>query len=630
MRGALMLTMSINHPDAEQFIDIKLSAGKVTGANISIKITDEFMECVMEGRNFIQYYPVTEDIGSIVPIESLEDCKLDEVYESPLRPGGFFKVINAKRLWDKIVSNAHRSAEPGVLFWSTVLRESIPDCYSDLGFKTVSTNPCFTGETLILTDKGYVPIESLSYSGNPFTSKDALPRIINEFGNAVPGKVWSNGFKHIIRLAFNNQSYIECTPDHKFKLSDGSECEARSLIGRIVKGFDGNDQVVTNISDEGKIKEVFDFNLQEGDNHWGVVGGMIVHNCGEIPLCPDDSCRLISLNLYSYVDNPFTKEASFNFDKFRQHAKYVARIMDDIIDLESEKIDEIINKVANDPEPEDIKRFESELWKKIKKKTLEGRRTGIGITAEGDMLAALGIQYGSEKCIDFCEKVHEVLATKIYEESINLASERGAFPVWDPKKELGAPFLERIFSSDEFDEKYLDLYNKVGRRNIAGLTIAPNGSLSIQSQTSSGIEPVFSAFYKRRKKTTDKSLATFTDAGDMYEEYNVFHPKFADWYRIVVSPGLSFEDAIEKLSTLSDEEIQTLYEQSPYFKSSAQDIDWVSKVKMQGRIQKWVDHSISCTVNLPEDTTVETVSDVYLTAYESGCKGRCNALIKLI
>ena len=451
-RGALMLSLSIKHPDAENFIDAKVETGKVTGANVSIKIDDEFMRAVLNNEKYVQKFPIDSD---------------DPMY---------VKEIDARTLWNKIIHNAWKSAEPGVLFWDTIIRESVPDCYADEGFRTVSTNPC-----------------------------------------------------------------------------------------------------------------------------------------GEIPLCPYDSCRLLAINLYSYVDDPFTPQAKFDFDKFRSHVEAAMRLMDDIIDLELEKIDIIYNKIKHDPEDLDIRRVELSLWEKIREKALKGRRTGLGITAEGDMLAALGLTYGTDEAIAFAVEVQKTLAVEAYRASVKMARERGAFPMYDNLKEEGNPMIERI---READPALYEEMTQVGRRNIAMLTIAPTGTTSLMSQTTSGIEPVFRPVYKRRRKVnpTDKNVKiTFTDeVGDSWEEYNVFHHKFLTWLQVT---GYD----LSKLDGISDAELDRLVEQSPYNKATANDIDWVAKVKMQGAIQKWVDHSISVTVNLPESVTEELVSKVYLADWESGC-----------
>ena len=455
-RGALMLSISIKHPNAEQFIDAKLEQGKITGANVSVKITDEFMQCVRDGKPFVQQYPV----DSPNPLVRQE--------------------IDARKLWNKIIHNAWASAEPGVLFWDTILRESVPDCYADFGYRTVSTNPC-----------------------------------------------------------------------------------------------------------------------------------------GEIPLCPYDSCRLIAVNLYSYVDNPFTPEASFNFDKFRDHIAKAQRLMDDLIDLELEKVNKILAKIDSDPESDDIKSVERNLWLNIKMKCLEGRRTGLGITAEGDMLAGMGLRYGTDEATDFAVKVQRTLACTAYGSSVSMAKERGSFPLYDANREKLNPFIQRLAEADP--KLYTEMVQN-GRRNIALLTIAPTGTVSICTQTTSGIEPVFLVSYKRRKKInpndkdTSKHKVVKDENGDYFEEYNVLHPKFVDWLKL---KGYTKE----QIDSLDDKELDRLIAESPYYKATSADIDWVNKVKMQGAIQKWVDHSISVTVNIPKETTEEIVSTIYQTAWESGCKG---------
>ena len=453
-RGALMLSLSIKHPDAERFIDAKVDTGKVTGANVSIKIDDAFMQAALAGKTYRQQFPI-----------DAENPKYEQ-------------EIDARKLWNKIIHNAWKSAEPGVLFWDTIRRESIPDCYADEGFVTVSTNPC-----------------------------------------------------------------------------------------------------------------------------------------GEIPLCPYDSCRLLAVNLLSYVDRPFTKEAKFDFDKFRKHADKAMRMMDDIIDLELEKVDQIIEKIENDPEDMDVRRVELELWKKIRTMAQKGRRTGLGITTEGDMLAALGLRYGSDEAIDFAVKVQKELALSAYRASVRMADERGAFPIYDAAKEANNPMIGRI---READPALYDEMVKTGRRNIALLTIAPTGTTSLMSQTTSGIEPVFRTVYKRRRKVNPSDHDTHVDyvdeTGEKFQEYNVYHHNFIKWLEV---NGYNTKE----LDTLSDAELDRLLQASPYYKATANDIDWVAKVKMQGAIQKWVDHSISVTVNLPNNVSEELVADVYRTAWECGCKG---------
>ena len=451
-RGALMLSVSIKHPDSESFIDAKMTEGKVTGANVSVKITDEFMRAAVEDKPFIQQFPIESSNPDVA------------------------KEISAKKLWEKIVHNAWKSAEPGVLFWDTIIRESLPDCYADLGFRTVSTNPC-----------------------------------------------------------------------------------------------------------------------------------------GEIPLCPYDSCRLLSINLYSYVENPFTPEAKFNFDLLRPHVAAAQRIMDDIVDLELEKIDLIMKKVADDPQSMEVKGAETHLWEKIKSKSGKGRRTGVGITAEGDMLAALGLRYGSQEATDFSVEVHKTLALAAYRSSVTMAQERGAFEVFDAAREANNPFMLRIKEADE------QLYNDIcqyGRRNIACLTIAPTGTTSLMTQTTSGIEPVFMPVYMRRRKVNPNDEAVHVDfvdeVGDSFEEYIVYHRKFLTWMEV---------NGIDTTKKYTQEEIDQLVARSPYYKATANDVDWLMKVRMQGAIQKWVDHSISVTVNLPADVDEALVNKLYVEAWRSGCKG---------
>lgn len=453
-RGALMLSVSIKHPDAEAFIDAKMTEGKVTGANVSVRIDDDFMRCATEGRPYRQQYPV--------------DAPEDECLTS--------KEIDAQKLWKKIVHNAWKSAEPGVLFWDTITRESIPDCYADLGFKTVSTNPC-----------------------------------------------------------------------------------------------------------------------------------------GEIPLCPYDSCRLLAVNLYGYVDDPFTPQASFNFQRFRQHVRLAQRFMDDIIDLEEEKIDLILKKIDSDPQSEEVKHTERRLWEKIKRKTGQGRRTGLGITAEGDMLAALGLRYGTQEATDFAVKVQKTLALTAYAASVEMAKERGAFEIYDAQREAANPFVLRIKEADE--ALYADMV-KYGRRNIACLTIAPTGTTSLMTQTTSGIEPVFMPVYKRRRKVNSNDPEVRIDfvdeSGDAFEEYIVYHHHFLTWMRA---------NGIDTERRYTQEEIDELVARSPYYLATANDVDWLMKVKMQGEIQKWVDHSISVTVNLPNAVDEALVDRLYVEAWKSGCKG---------
>ena len=451
-RGALMLSVSIKHPDSEAFIDAKMTEGKVTGANVSVRIDDAFMQAAVDNRPYTQQWPTDTDEPKVK------------------------KEISARKLWEKIVHNAWKSAEPGVLFWDTIIRESIPDCYADLGFRTISTNPC-----------------------------------------------------------------------------------------------------------------------------------------GEIPLCPYDSCRLLAINLYSYVENPFTPEAKFNYEKFGHHTQLAMRLMDDIVDLEMEKIDLIMAKIKSDPQEPEVKETEYHLWEKIKHKSGLGRRTGVGITAEGDMIAAMGMRYGTQEATDFAVCVHKALALNAYRSSVNMAKERGAFAIYDAEREKKNPFILRLKAAD--GQLYEDM-TKYGRRNIACLTIAPTGTTSLMTQTTSGIEPVFMPVYKRRRKVNPNDADVHVDfvdeVGDSFEEYIVYHRKFLEWMKI---------NGIDTQKRYTQEEIDKLVEQSPYYKATANDVDWLMKVKMQGAIQKWVDHSISVTVNLPNNVDEALVNKLYVEAWRSGCKG---------
>ena len=451
-RGALMLSVSIKHPDSESFIDAMMTEGKVTGANVSVRMTDDFMQAAIDGRPYTQQYPIDG--------------------ENPM----VTKEVDAQAIWKKIVHNAWKSAEPGVLFWDTIIRESIPDCYADLGFRTISTNPC-----------------------------------------------------------------------------------------------------------------------------------------GEIPLCPYDSCRLLAINLYSYVVNPFTPNAYFDFDLFREHVQLAQRIMDDIIDLEMEKIDRILDKIHSDPESDEIKRTEVQLWEKIRAKTLKGRRTGVGTTAEGDMIAAMGLRYGTEEATAFSESVHKALALAAYRSSVDMARERGAFEIYNTQREEKNPFINRLREADP--QLYEDMA-RWGRRNIACLTIAPTGTTSLMTQTTSGIEPVFMPVYRRRRKVnpndTDVRVDYIDESGDAFEEYLVYHHKFVTWMQM---------NGYEVRNNYTQSEIDEIISRSPYYKATSNDIDWIQKVRMQGRVQKWVDHSISVTINLPADVTEELVGDLYVEAWRCGCKG---------
>ena len=644
-RGALMLSLSINHPDAEDFIDAKMTAGKVTGANVSVKITDEFMEAVKNKDYFIQSFPINRKIIFDSGIRE-QDMEYNKLYRGAT---GYFKKVNARKIWDKIIHNAWKSAEPGILFWDKIISESPADSYGG-DWKTISTNPCFTGDMRLLTNVGEMRLDNLvGVKGLlAYNSEHKLVDCIVQPTKVVSKTVWLS-FKDNV----DGQIYkVRSTLDHKFptynispkateKLEFIKDVEAENLFGKFIKFNNKNKlvglQYATCVGIEliEEIIQVYDFTLG-GDNHYGWINGVLAHNCGEIPLCAYDSCRLLAINLFSYIDNPFTEYSSVNTKLLEKHIRIAQRLMDDIVDLEIEKLDKIIEKIKTDPEPESVKYVEAHVWEKIKDKAIRGRRTGLGVTAEGDMLAAMGLKYGSPITTDFSENIHKLIAVNSYKSSIEMAKERGAFPDWDIKSEFTNPFIQRILKVLEYDMDITSIndYKLYGRRNISNLTIAPTGTTSMMTQTTSGIEPLFQPFYKRRKKTEDPTKATFTDEqGDMWEEFNVFHHKFIDWFIASLENGLAdfsiwydgisyeYEDVKDWLSELEEELLQIIYKSSPYYEATSNDVDYIEKVKMQGRVQKWVDHSISVTVNMPENVNEETVSDVYMEAWKSGCKG---------
>jgi ribonucleotide reductase alpha subunit len=787
-RGALMLSVSVKHPDSEAFIDAKMTPGKITGANISVKLTDEFMNAVVNGTPYTQQYPINSNTPK------------------------YTKTIDAQKLWKKIIHNAWKSAEPGILFWDKVINESVPDCYADEGFTTVSTNPCVSEDTLILTDRGYLPIHVLV--GNKVNIWNG-----SEFSEVIPAVTGTN--QKMLLVKFSDGSELKCTPYHGFFTWEGFERdgsvvkkEAKDLeIGDKLEkyefptlirhkieetdrsfytlGFFAGDGFVkrdstTHISLYGEKKNLLDKldvignvseniendrltirvqlptyineidlhktkkyvpryqnpyiyapmswlagiidsdgsrNSEEGSisissidreflmniklhilNVFGVNGsvidekegglreikgqnfecnksyrliisaynvkklyelglrtfrvkiddvnpnrdagrfirvtsiekiedaekvycfteekrgrgcfnGIVTSNCGEIPLCPYDSCRLLAINLFGYVVNPFTKDAYFDMELFKKDVQIAMRYMDDIIDLEIEKIDAILAKIALDPEDEFVKLIETNLWNQIKDMTIKGRRTGLGVTAEGDMLAALGLTYGTDWATDFSEEIHRTLKLKAYRSSVTMAKERGAFPIYDFAKETNNPFITRIFDEDE--NLYADMIT-YGRRNIALLTIAPTGTASLMTQTTSGIEPVFLPAYMRRRKINpqekDVRVDFVDDEGIAWMEYPVFHHKFETW---LTMNGYD----INVIKTMKKDQLDEIIKKSPYYKATSNDVDWVKKVEMQGRVQRHVDHSISVTVNLPENVSEELVAKVYETGWRSGCKG---------
>lgn len=801
-----MLTISVKHPDSESFIDAKLADGKVTGANISVRISDEFMKAVTENTDFIQSYPIDIKFSDDSNV-NLEDMTLNKIYKGKV---GFHKKINARKLWDKIIYNNWKSAEPGVLFWDNIINESIPDCYADLGFKTVATNPCVSEDTLILTDIGYVKIgDIVGKSVNVWNGKNFTEVTIEITGYN----------QKMMRVTFSDGNELKCTPYHGFYTWEGFGRDGKSVkkecknlvVGDKLEKFDypmlfsnvdtkfdrdfytlgffagdgfvnknssayislygrkknlldklnvigdvsenlENDRLTVRVklpesdlnlhdmkkyipkyhnnhsssmlswlagiidsdgsrnSEEGSIsissidkqflidiklhllnimgirgtvidekegglkeikgheyetnksyrllisaynvKKLYDLGLRtyrvkiddvkpnrdagrfitvksieaiedaekvycftEKERGRGCFNGIVTANCGEITLSKYDSCRLLCLNLFGYVVNPFTPEAFFNWDLFKSDVIKGQRYMDDIIDLEIEKIDGILRKIESDPEDDIIKLYEKNLWMNIKKSAINGRRTGLGVTGEGDMLAALGLTYGSDEGNDFAEKVHKTLKLEAYRSSVILAKERGTFPIYDSDRELMNPFILRIQKEDPI--LYNDMY-VYGRRNIALLTCAPTGSVSILTQTTSGIEPVFMPVYKRRRKINPQEKDTrvdfVDDEGISWQEYPVFHHNFETWltrndYDIKVVKSMKFEQVYE------------IVKKSPYYKATSSDVNWVKKVEMQGRIQKHIDHSISATTNVPKETTEELIGEIYKTAFISGCKG---------
>ena len=797
-RGALMLSIDVRHPDCDKFIDAKLKEGKVIGANISVRISDEFMRAVEEDGDFLQTFPCI-----IEPLEDYDEVMKELRYNELIQcldkyNGNFYiKKIKAKELWNKIIKNAHQSAEPGVLFWDTIIRESPADCYGEQ-WKTISTNPCIVGSTLIAVADGRnaISIKQLTEEGKdvPVYATDPISGKIHIKWGRNPRKTKER--VEVWKLLLDDGSYLIATPDHKVMLKDRSYCDLSELhIGDSLMPFntylsegswndgyrcinsksDGHsrqyrmiyefnksvyDGKLFNIhhKDENRLNDCFEnlelevakkhrsehklgqknpyhthpnvkANLLEKGRHPGkengryidipneeiikhgkkclelnntitrklwysyvencevkipnvsskfrfgsfshfkscVIGnhkvklvefygyedvynltvddfhnynvittgdekyirssGITVKNCGEIPLCAYDSCRLTAINLYSYVNDPFTTKANFDYELFKNHINKAQRLMDDLIDLEIEKIDRILNKIESDPEPEEIKLTEFKLWLKIRQKAVDGRRTGLGITAEADMLAALGLRYGTPEATEFSINIHRILAIESYKTSIQLAKERGAFPIYDFTKEVNNPFIKRIYKElSQEDQNNLFLY---GRRNIANLTIAPTGTVSLETKTTSGIEPLFKPFYKRKRKVNKSTSKTTTDQnGDVWEEYFVIHDKFKEWFNINWNDynfysKLSWtnSDYYKSLDLMSESELNEIFTLSPYYKATANDIDWKESVRMQGEVQKWIDHSISKTVNLPSETTIETVDELYRLAHKSACKG---------
>lgn len=612
-RGALMLSCSVKHPQVEDFIDAKLDTGKVTGANISVKITDDFMQAVKNHTSFVQQFPIDSNQPKVS------------------------RKVDASALWKKIMYNAWKSAEPGVLFWDTILKESTARLYGDK-FEEISTNPCFPANTKIYGVKidgklvHEITIKELAELGKEFIITNSASYSYNDnswiYDNIGKLSIARySGKKHIITVVLSNDTSFECTPNHKLATTDGRYVEAKDAVGNFIECTNNEKVWVINVIDENKEEDVYDVTVDKNHNYTiyaydnkGKYSLILVKNCGEIPLNPYSACVLNCMNLYSYVKNPFTKEATFDVELFMQHVKCAMHLTDDIIDLEQEKVQQIIDKIKSDPEKETTKSTELNLWKKIYDMHTSMRRVGLGITGLGDMLAALGYTYGTEEATEFAASIQQTLAITAYSTSIELAKERGAFELWNYDVEKDAPFVNRVlpFMNSQTKRDYL----RYGRRNVHCLTIAPTGTVSLMTQTTSGIECVFMPFYVRRRKVEASERYDFVDnVGDHFQEYVVVHPKLVEWYIATQDNTLSYEEAVEKLSKFSSEAMQKLVDKSPYYHATTRDVDWVEKVRMQGEIQKFVDHSISVTVNLPESATEELVSKVYMTAWESGCKG---------
>lgn len=657
-RGALMLCVSVNHPDSEKFVDKKMVPGAVTGANVSLKIRDDFMTLVDKEpkESFIQTFPV----DLVLTEEQKQKALLSE--ENILHYGDiidgqqtYYKRINPSRLWDKLCYNAWKSAEPGILFWDTILNES-PCRFYGAEWEEKGTNPCFTGDTEVLTadSRGFVSFKQLAEEGREIDVYCESPNKVILVKKMRNIRMVAERQK-IFKITFTNGEELKATQNHIFYLKNNEKIQLKdlkkgqhlrivsryknsrgpALINRDTKNFgDLLNFIVSSVDFVGE-ENVYNGTVDEVNNYFvGNFQGKVsspnrlsssikTANCGEIPLPPNDSCRLLLLNLYGYVSNKFTQNSIFEDVLFTDHVKKAMRLMDDIVDLEIEKVDIIIKEIEAKKFKPEFQEVELKLWKKIRQKAIDGRRTGLGITGEGDMMAALGVKYGTPEGTEFAEKLHQLLATTAYEGSIELAKERGSFPIWNKWDVRESDFLMRVFnleSNELMTEEIQKQLTTYGRRNIAILTIAPAGSVSILSQTSSGVEPIFSPWYFRKKKVTTEDYYDVVDeVGDKWIEFPVFHKPFIDFYAGIT--GLDFDKANSILSQLKEPELKEIFEKSPYYKATAQDVDYVEKVRMQGAIQKWIDHSISVTVNMPESVTVEMVKDVYKAAWESGCKG---------
>ena len=625
-RGALLLSINIKHPDAEDFIDAKMDTAKVTGANISVAITDDFMNKAIKNEKFIQCFPINYEFSNEEEKYILDNFELNKIVE--YKHNVYVKVVDAKALYDKLIYNNWKSAEPGILFIDTIHRNGIADAYPK--FKTISTNPCVTGDTIVTTDKGNIRIDELINRFNNGESFSILS--YNEKNKELSFSLMTYGYKtrsnaEIVEIECSNGKKIKLTPDHMVYTTEKGWVNASDIDNKytlITISEDETNSISTThcvVNSVKYLSDVYDISVDINHNFFG--NGILIHNCGEITLSDSDSCRLMAINAFNYVVNPFTENSYLDVDKLRSDAGKAQRLMDDLIDLEVEKIDQIILKIKSDPESDFIKSHELHLWEKIKDTAIKGRRTGLGFTAIGDAIAAMGKIYGTNEGNEIGELIVKTACIGSFEETIKLAKERGAFPEYNYDIEHDHKYIKQMI---EFvNDKCRNDYEKYGRRNVSMTTIAPTGSTSILTQTTSGIEPVFKVSYRRRRKinTNETNVnVTFTDkTGDQFTEYNIVHPTLIKWYNIVKCPSLTYSECENELKNMDDETINKLISESPYYMSSANEIDWVGKVDLQSRCQKWISHSISNTTNLPNDISVDVVQDIYTTAWKKECKG---------
>jgi len=604
-RGALMISMHCAHPNIKDFIFKKDDLTKVTGANVSVKITDQFMKAVEYDQDYILRWPVTNNQPKIT-----EQIAYNKLYKR--EDGSYIMKVRAKEIWEMIIKQAHKNAEPGVLFWDNIINESPADCYKDVGFETLGTNPCVSEDTLILTEKGEIPIIDI-------LNKETIIWNGNQWSKVIPAETGKTKLWYI--LQFDNGKTLKCTEYHKFYIGkDQLEKQAKDLnegdeIYAVDKNFNTYITKLTNIKLNILSTHEKTYCFTEPINHKGVFNGLLTGQCGEVPLSSHDSCRLGSINLSNMVSKPYLNNAKVDWNLLAEVARVAQRLMDDVVSLEEEKVLDIIQKIESDPESYEIKRTEHNLWLKVLDVLRKGRRTGVGVLGLGDMLAKLNIRYGSKEATELINKVFQTIAVNSYRESVQLAKERGCFPIWDADKEAQNPFIIRVISNHFSTQEYND-YLQYGRRNIANLSIAPTGSLAILAKTTSGIEPVFKIYYKRRRKINpnepNAKVDFKDDNGDSWQEYNVFHTEFINWAETM---------GYVNLELMPDKDVDEIVAKSPWAGSESHSIDYIEKVNMQGIIQKWVDHSISVTHNLPEHISLDEVNKIYFQAWKAGCKG---------